>query len=125
EVRTLQEEPPVPGNNVFLTIDFDLQRKVTEILRAGMEQVESQQGVAILMNPQTGEILALVSLPSYDNNLFIGGISTEDYQQLLDDPTKPLLNLAFGGYGFPPGSIFKLVTAAGALEDGVVTRDTI
>lgn len=124
EVRVLQESPPVPGDNVFLTIDLDLQRRVTEILRAGLERVGSPQGVAILMNPQTGEILALVSLPSYDDNLFIGGISPEDFQQLLDDPHKPLLNLAIGGFGFPPGSIFKLVTAAGALEDGVITRDT-
>ncbi|HBY98993.1 MAG TPA: penicillin-binding protein 2 [Chloroflexi bacterium] len=124
EVRVLQEVPPVPGSNVFLTVDLDLQREVTRILRAGLEKVGSPQGVAILMNPQTGEILAMVSLPSYDDNLFIGGISPADFQQLLDDPHKPLLNLAIGGFGFPPGSIFKLVTAAGALEDGVITRDT-
>lgn len=124
EVRVLEAAPPIPGNNIFLTIDLDLQRQVTELLRAGMEQVGSPQGVAILMNPQTGEILSLVSLPSYDNNLFIGGISAENFQQLLDDPRKPLLNLAFGGFGFPPGSIFKMVTAAGALEDAVIDRET-
>ena len=72
------------------------------------------RGVVIVMNPQTGEILAMVSLPTYDNNVFARGISSADYQALLDDPDRPLLNFAISEQ-YPPGSTYKLVTGTGAL----------
>ena len=72
------------------------------------------------MNPQTGEILAMVSLPTYDNNKFAAGISPEDYAAYLADPTKPLRNHAIADI-YPPGSTFKLVTGLAALEEGVTT----
>jgi penicillin-binding protein 2 len=72
------------------------------------------------MNPQTGEILAMVSLPSYDNNLFARGISNADFQKLLTDPEKPLLNHAISDQ-YPPGSTYKLVAGTGALADGKIT----
>ena len=75
------------------------------------------------MNPQTGEILAMVSLPSYDNNLFSGGISAEDYTRLINDPLSPLLNHAIGGE-YPPGSTFKIVMANAGLEERVITPST-
>ena len=123
-IRVLEEQAaPVPGNNVYLTLDLDLQQSVEEALQRGMENANSPRGVAIVMNPQTGEILAMVSLPTYDNNLFTRGISARDWQRLGDDPHRPLLNHAISD-GLPPGSVFKIVLAAGALQEGVLTPRT-
>jgi len=125
-IRVIEDQAqPVPGNNVYLTIDLDLQQAVEDTLRAGMEQpnVNSPRGVAIVMNPQTGEILALVSLPTYDDNLFAQGISARDWERLGEDPHRPLLNHAISDE-LPPGSVFKVVVAAGALQEGVLTPYT-
>lgn len=123
KVAVVASRPPVAGHNIMLTIDLDLQRVVEEALREGMREAKSAVGVAIAMDPRTGEILALVSLPSYDNNLFSGGISYEDYSRLLNDRRRPLVNHAISGQ-YPPGSIFKLVTASAALQEGVVNVST-
>lgn len=123
-VRVLGDEiPPVPGHNVYLTIDLELQQVAQQALQKGMDRVNSRRGVAIAMNPQTGEILAMVSLPTYDNNLFAKGISLEEYTRLLEDPHRPLLNHAIADQ-LPPGSIFKIVPAAAALQEGVLTART-
>ena len=124
EVRTVgQPDPPTPGHNLVLTLDLDLQRYVDQALREQMKAVGSQSAVVIVMNPKTGEILAMVSLPTYDDNLFARGISQEDYERLSNDPNHPLMNHAISGV-YPPGSTFKLVPAAAALEEGVVNRWT-
>ncbi len=132
EVRVVGDpQPPLLGYNLILTIDLDLQQFTEDALRQGMEKAESafgevsrvESGVAIVMNPQTGEILSFVSLPSYDNNLFASGISQEDWAQLIEDPGRPLVNHAISGQ-YPPGSVFKIVPAAAALEEGVVNRRT-
>jgi penicillin-binding protein 2 len=115
---------PVPGNNVVLSIDAELQAWVAQALQKGIKEAGSKSGVAIAMDPRSGEILAMVSLPSYDPNLFIGGISQEEYSQLSDDPLHPLVNHAISGQ-YPPGSTFKVVTASAGLEEGVVTRTTV
>jgi penicillin-binding protein 2 len=117
-IRTVSQ--PVPGKNLMLTIDSRMQRIATDSLRWGMSAVGVEQGVTIVMNPQTGEILAMVSLPAYDNNKFAAGISAKDYAIYLDDPAKPLRNHAIADI-FPPGSTFKLVTGLAALEEGVTT----
>ncbi|MGQ9466982.1 MAG: penicillin-binding protein 2 [Anaerolineae bacterium] len=123
-VRVLGEEiPPTPGHNVYLTIDLELQQMAQQALQKGMDRVNSRRGVVIAMNPQTGEILAMVSLPTYDNNLFAEGISLEEYTRLLEDPHRPLLNHAIADQ-LPPGSIFKIVLAAAALQEGVLTART-
>ena len=124
EVRSVGDpHPPTPGHNLILTVDLDLQHFTEEALRQGMEQAGSESGVAIAMNPQTGEILSLVSLPSYDNNLFASGISQEDWTRLTEDPSKPLVNHAISGQ-YPPGSTFKIIPAAAALEEGIINRRT-
>jgi len=124
EVRTVGvAQEATSGHNLILTLDLDLQRATEEALRAGMEKAGSTSGSAIVMNPQTGEILALVTLPSYDNNLFAGGISAEDYQRLTEAPEHPLVNHAIGGQ-YPPGSTFKIILAAAGLEEGVVSPET-
>ncbi len=109
-----------PGKNLMLTIDARTQRLAEESLTWGMKRVGVQEGVTIVMNPQTGEILAMVSLPSYDNNKFAAGISAADYQAYLNAPGKPLRNHAISDT-YPPGSTFKLVTGTGALQSGVTT----
>jgi penicillin-binding protein 2 len=114
---------PVAGNSLELTIDVQEQRWAEQALKWGMSEANLKRGVVIVMNPQTGEILALVSLPTYDNNLFARGISNADYQALLDDPNKPLTNNAIGA-NYPPGSTYKLVTGSGALADGKITPTT-
>ncbi len=86
-----------------------------------MQAAGLEQGVTVVMNPQTGEILAMVSLPAYDNNKFASGISADDYAVYLNDPAKPLRNHAISDI-YPPGSTFKLVTGLAALEEGVTTR---
>jgi penicillin-binding protein 2 len=123
EVNVLAIDPPQPGHNLVLTLDVDLQQAAESALREGMRRVDSTSGVVIAMDPQTGAILAMVSLPSYDNNLFARGISAEDYGQLSDDPEHPLVNHAISGQ-YPPGSTFKIVPAAAGLEEGVIDRET-
>lgn len=117
-LETLRQ--PEPGKNLMLTLDARMQRVATDALVWGMEAVGVEQGVTIVMNPQTGEILAMVSLPAYDNNKFATGIRAADYQVYLDDPAKPLRNHAISDI-YPPGSTFKLVTGLAALEEGVTS----
>jgi penicillin-binding protein 2 len=125
-IRVVEERAaPVPGDNVYLTLDLELQQVVEEALAKQMSQpdVSSPRGVSIVMNPQTGEILAMVSLPTYDNNLFSGGISARDWERLQEDIHRPLMNHAISG-GVPPGSVFKTVMAAAVLQEGIVTPQT-
>jgi penicillin-binding protein 2 len=120
-LRTVRQ--PSEGNSLELTIDVETQRTAEKALRWAMGVAGLKRGVFIVMQPQTGEILAMVSLPSYDNNLFAQGISTADYAKLLKDPNKPLHNFAVNDQ-FPPGSTFKLVTGAGGLADGKISAST-
>ncbi|HSO30333.1 MAG TPA: penicillin-binding protein 2 [Candidatus Sulfomarinibacteraceae bacterium] len=114
------DAPPVAGNSLELTIDVQEQRWAEQALRWGMSEADLKRGVVIVMNPQTGEILALVSLPTYDDNLFARGIDNADYQALVSNPDKPLLNHAISAH-YPPGSTYKLVTGAGGLADGKIS----
>ena len=114
---------PVAGESLDLTIDLKEQQYAEQALKWGMNTAELKRGVVIVMNPQTGEVLALVSLPTYDDNLFAHGISSADYAQLVNDPGKPLTDHAISEQ-FPPGSTYKLVTGTGGLADGKITRTT-
>jgi penicillin-binding protein 2 len=124
KIRTVsQEVKPRPGHNLRLTLDLELQEATAKALQETMAEVNSPQGVAIAMNPQNGEILAMVSLPSYDNNLFSPGISARELALLSENPWTPLVNHATAGL-YPPGSTFKIIPAAGALQEGVVAAET-
>lgn len=123
EVASIALTPPTQGNNVVLTIDLELQRVVEDAVREGMRKAKSETGVAIALDPRNGEVLAMVSLPAFDDNLFSGGISYEDYARLLSDRSHPLVNHAISGQ-YPPGSTFKLVAASAVLEEHVVDRST-
>ena len=119
---------PIPGNNLRLTIDTRLQAAAETALSNRMDFINRYSGeertplgVVIAMNPQTGEILAMVSLPTYENNRFARFIPQDYYQQLEDDARgSPLTNHAIASE-FPPGSTFKMVTAIGALNEEVIT----
>ena len=101
---------PAPGDNVYLSIDLDLQRVATESL-------EGRRGAVVALDPWTGEILALVSAPSFDPNLFAVGMTTEQFASLQFDPDRPLFNRAVRGT-YPPGSTIKPMLALAALETG-------
>jgi penicillin-binding protein 2 len=115
-------ESPRPGSNIVLTLDLELQRFVDQVLREGL--TNSPSGVAVVMNPRTGEILALVSQPTYDNNIFTDDSRDDELSALLTNPDQPFFDRAVSGL-YPPGSTFKLVTGLAALQEGVATRDTV
>jgi penicillin-binding protein 2 len=114
---------PRPGDSLTLTIDTKEQTNAQKALRWAMKEVGIKRGVVIAMNPQTGEILALVSLPTYDNNVFARGIDNAAFAKLLADPDKPLTNHAIQAH-YPPGSTYKLVAGTGALADKKITDKT-
>ncbi len=114
---------PRPGDSLTLTIDTQEQKYAQKAMRWAMKEVGIKRGVVIAMNPQTGEVLALVSLPTYDNNVFARGISNAAYKKLLDNPDKPLTNHAIQAH-YPPGSTYKLVAGTGALADKKITDKT-
>jgi penicillin-binding protein 2 len=123
-VRTIATEPPVPGDSVYLTLDASLQRATAQSLAAGLVRDGKTAGASVVVDPRTGEVLALVSLPGYDTNLFTHGISQADYTRLLGNPDRPLLNRAIAGQ-YAPGSTFKMVTAIAALQEGKITAATM
>jgi penicillin-binding protein 2 len=117
------DSAPQAGDSLTLSIDAKEQAKAQTALTWAMEAVGLKRGVVIVMDPQTGEVVAMVSLPTYDNNLFARGISKTDYARLLGDPDKPLTNHATQAH-YPPGSTYKLVAGTGALADGKITPTT-
>ena len=124
EMRTVGEvAEAVPGSNLILNIDIRLQQVMMDALQAKMTEVESAWGVAIAMDPMTGAVQGMVSLPSYDNNVFAEKIN-EEYLALEADARRPLINYAIGGL-YPPGSTFKLVTSTAALQEKVITPETL
>jgi penicillin-binding protein 2 len=123
EVYARAEELPTPGNNVILSLDTDFQKSVQTILQKAMRNAHAQQAVAVALDPRNGEVLAMVTLPSYDTNLFATGISAEDYTNLAQDPLHPLVNHAITGQ-YPPGSVFKLIPASAALQEHVIDVNT-
>jgi len=115
-VRVLEEVPDVPGDTLVLTIDRDLQAFAEQAMG-------DHRGAFVALDPRNGEILAMVSKPDYDPNLFARGIRAAEWHQLTTDPWKPLTNRVTQGT-FAPGSIFKVAVAAGLLAENVVTPHT-
>lgn len=128
-VKVLGKKEPIPGNNLVLTIDHHVQQ-AAEIaveetlanLRATTRYHNAYAASAVVINPKTGEILALVSAPAYDPNLFVGGISTKEWKKINDNKFYPMTNKAISGE-YPPGSAFKIVTGVAALELAKVTPE--
>ena len=118
---TLGENSPQPGDTLVLNIDKGLQEKLYHDLT---DNNPGRKAAAIALNPKTGQVLALVSIPGYDNNLFAQGIKPEEYQSLLDDKNLPLFNRAIAGT-YPPGSTVKPMAATAALQEGVINENTV
>jgi penicillin-binding protein 2 len=123
-IRVVNPGHTVPGDDVYLTIDQKLQQQVAADLAAALQSQHWNRGVAILEDVHTGRILSMVSLPSYNNNWFSGGISQTHYSALTNDPGHPLSNQATQGE-FPPGSIYKVITATAALQTGVADANRV
>ncbi len=115
---------PVPGNDLFLSIDGDLQRTLYVNLENILKDTDTRTASAVAINPKNGGILALVNLPSYDNNLFANNISSSQYSEMINDPDKPLFNRAVAGE-YAPGSTIKPAIATAALSEGTITQSTI
>jgi penicillin-binding protein 2 len=116
ELRTLGIVEPFPGNNLFLTIDLDLQKTAEEAY-------QDKNGALIAMDPKTGRILAMVSKPSFEPDVFARNILPEEWKSLVENPFHPLQNKGIQGQ-YPAGSVFKIITAIAGLEAGVITPDT-
>ncbi len=115
-VRILKKVNALSGCNIYLTIDLKLQQKAEELLK-GMA------GAVVAMDPCTGEILAMASSPSFDQNDFVGGMSHEQWHSLASNRLRPMENKAIQAE-YPPASIYKIVTAIAGLEEGVINRNT-
>lgn len=114
---------PQKGNDLFLTIDADLQREAYRIMEDSLGKANLRKGALIALDPRSGAVRALVSFPSYDNNLFSGGISSAAYSELANNPDKPLFNRSIAGE-YPPGSTIKPILAGAALAEGIVSPET-
>ncbi|OOH89060.1 penicillin-binding protein 2 [Pasteurellaceae bacterium 15-036681] len=112
-IRKLRDQAPVAGSSIRLTIDIELQRYIANLLG-------NQRGAVVVLDPTDSSILAMVTNPSYDNNLFVDGISGKDYKTLLDDPDRPLYSRATQGT-YPPASTIKSFMAVAGLTEGKIT----
>lgn len=115
--------PELPGGNVFLTIDKDWQNKLYEILSDQVGWTGALSGAAVILDSSNGNVLASVGYPSFDANKFVNGISVADYQALLDDERKPLVDKVISSQA-SPGSSFKFITAYGLLQNGTIDENT-
>lgn len=112
-IRTLEFKPPKPGRDLYLELDLNLQRIATE-------QLEGRRGAIVVLDAQTGGVLAMTSAPSYDPNWFVSGISSARYRSLLENPNNPLINRATQGR-YPPASTVKPLVGLLGLVDGIIT----
>ncbi len=124
KLRTLRRNPPIPGQNIHLTIDASLQDKIYEQLSLTLTKNNSCCGAAIAMDPSNGQVLALVSLPSFDPNVFTTKYNENSIEQIFSQKDSPILNRAISGT-YPPGSTYKIVSSLAALSSGKITPSTI
>jgi penicillin-binding protein 2 len=116
EIKNLGRIDPVSGYNIILNIDADLQK-------SAWDAFEGRPGAAVALDPHNGAVLAMVSSPSFDPNLFNSGFSSEQWSKIANNPLNPLSNRVISGQ-YPPGSTYKLIVAAAGLEEGIITPDT-
>ncbi len=123
-VNVIKEEDPIPGNNIILSLDINVQKNLSDALALGIKDSSATGGASIIQNINDGSIIAMVTLPTYDNNKFAQGISQSDYASLLNDPNTPLINRAISE-AQPPGSVMKTITASAALQEKDITTSTL
>ena len=113
---------PESGKNLVLSIDSNLQNKIYDELKKGIEKINAKKGAAVALDPRTGQVLALVSYPSYDDNLFSKGISKEDFDKIQNNSSNPLFNRVISAQ-YPVGSTIKPFIASGALQEKLISPD--
>ena len=123
EQTVLAEDPPKPGKNLVLTLDLEAQKKLEGLMRNTLAKTNKKRAAAIAMDPRDGSVLAMVSLPAFDNNEFSGGITQQNFNNYLNNPDDPLFNRAIGGT-YPSGSTVKLIISAAALQEKIITPHT-
>lgn len=119
EQTVLAEDPPQPGKNLVLTLDLEAQKKLETIMKNMLAATHKKRAAAVAMDPRDGSIIAMVSLPAFDNNEFSGGITQQNYNNYINNSDKPLFNRAIGG-AYPSGSTVKLIIAAAALQEKII-----
>lgn len=115
--RVAEEKIPVPGKNFYMTLDMELQEYMEEQFKE-----DKRVGAFIAMDPKTGELITMVSYPTYSLNMFSSQILNEDWQKIINDPGRPLTNKTIAGE-YPPGSVFKVVSAISFLENGIDPKE--
>jgi len=123
EKRIISEEPARNGSNIFLSLDTDLQAQVEKIVEKSLTEKELEKASVVVMNPQNGRILSLLSLPSFDNNIFSRGLTSEEYEEISQSEDKSLFNRAIKGE-YPSGSTIKPVIGVAALQERVISENT-
>ncbi len=123
EKKVISKTEAEDGHNLVLSLDIVMQKKMEEILMRYLQKLKLGKASVVILDPNNGEVLTLISYPSYNNNAFARGISQEEYSTLLSHPDNPLFNRAVSGE-FPSGSTIKPVMAAAALQEGVITENT-
>ena len=124
KIRTLRLQSPIPGQNIYLSIDASLQEKLYLGIKDTLDKVGSCCGMAVAMDPSSGKVLALVSLPSFDPGMFTKNEDDSVISQVFSNPYSPILNRVIGGT-YPPGSTFKIISSLAALASGKITPDTV
>jgi len=115
---------PEPGNNLVLNIDMDLQKKISEFLKKDLADYKAKAGSVVVLDPNTGAILSLVTLPSFDSNIFSKTLSAEDYNKMINSANTSFYNRSISGE-YPIGSTIKPIIASAALQEGIITSKTI
>ena len=123
EKRIIKEIYPQNGSHLVLSLDIQLQKKIEEIAQEYLKDLDTQKAIIVAINPINGSIMAMVNIPSYNNNAFARGITQVEYQALINHPDKPLFNRAITGE-YPSGSTIKPVMVAAALQENIITEHT-
>jgi penicillin-binding protein 2 len=123
EIDEIDRREPTPGGRLVLSLDLDLQRAAEEAFLSEDPEQPDRMGALVAIDPRNGDVLAMVSAPSYDANVFAGGIDRESWQMLNSDDWRPLRNRAIAGV-YPPGSTYKSFVAAAGLAEGIIDETT-
>lgn len=123
QIIVLAKDDPIPGKDIILAIDNDLEEAAQKILERHFASRNLSRGTVIISNVKNGEILSIVNVPSYDNNIFSGELPADDYRKLVSNINKPLFNRSIAGE-YPSGSTIKPIFAIAALEEGVIDANT-
>jgi penicillin-binding protein 2 len=123
EIKEVAYEKPIDGKNLVLSLDWDLQTKIYELLSNVLNKTGFKKASIVAVDPRNGRILSILSLPSYDNNIFSEKLDNEKYKQLVEDENFPMFFRAISGE-YPPGSTFKLIVACAGLQEKIIDTKT-